>query len=110
MIGELTITWDLQYNEILNSSGTLNTTHYTINTLNCGMCPTTTSSTSETCNLTTSDLLAGTCNVIVIAHVMVCGITSNTTSQQCSLHLMNGEIYHELTRAIYMHLSYYRSF
>ena len=40
MIGELTITWDIEYNRTLNSSGILNTTHYTINTSNCGMCPT----------------------------------------------------------------------
>ena len=107
MIGELIITWDLEYNDTctLNSSDPLNMTqldYYTINTSNCGMCPTTTSSTSVTCNLTMSDLLAGmyTCNITVIVHAMVCGITSNATSEQYSVHLMNGEVYHELTRGI----------
>ena len=95
MIGELTITWDLEYNETLNSSGTLkfNMTqlyYYTINTSNCGMCPTSTfnltSSTSATCNVTMSDLLAGTCNVTVVVHIMECDITTET---QHSVRLMN---------------------
>ena len=94
MIGELTITWDLEYNDTLNSNDTLNTIHYTINTSNCGMCPTTTLPTSATCDVTTSDLLAGMCNVTVIAHVMVCGITTEATSEQYSVHLIkfNGKI------------------
>ena len=107
MISELNITWDLVYNDTLNSSDTLNMTqlesdyNYTINTSNCGMCPTTctTSSTSATCNVTMSDLLAGTCNVTVVVHAVVCGITTEATSEEYSVRLMNGEIYHELIRA-----------
>jgi hypothetical protein len=68
----------------------------TVNTSNCGTCQTTTSSTSATCNLTASDLLAGTCNVTVIVHVIGC---DNTTSEQYSVHLINGKIHHELIRA-----------
>ena len=85
--------WDIEYNGILNNSDILNVTqlYYTINTSNCGMCPTTTSSTSATCNLTTSDLLAGTCNVTVIVHDMVCGITTEGTSEQYSVRLINGK-------------------
>ena len=93
MIGELIITWDLEHNGILNSNDPLNTIYYTINTSNCGMCPTTTSSTSVTCNLTTRDLLsAGTCNVTVVVHAMVCGITMEATSEEYSVRLINGKI------------------
>ena len=98
MTNELTITWDVEYNDILNSSGTLNLI-YTVNTSNCGMCPSTTSSTSVTCNLTASDLLAGMCNVIVIVHIMVCGITTEVTSEEYSVRLIvNGKTYYELIR------------
>jgi hypothetical protein len=52
------------------------------------MCQTT-SSTSATCNATASDLLASTCNVTVIAHAMQCGIRTEVTSEQYSVHLIN---------------------
>ena len=92
MTDELTIMWDIEYNGILNSSDVLNLTQlYTINTSNCGMCPITTSSTSATCNLMVSDLLAGMCNVTVIAQVIECGITTEATSDEYSVHLMNGK-------------------
>ena len=95
MTDELTITWDVEYNGILKCSDTLNLTqiYYTVNTSNCGMCPPTTSSTSVTCNLTTRDLLsAGTCNVTVVVHAMVCGITMEATSEEYSVRLINGKI------------------
>jgi hypothetical protein len=83
--------WDFEYNDTLNSSDTLNVTqfYYTVHTSNCGMCPTTTSFTSAKCNVTMSDLLAGTCNVTVITQVMQCGITTEITSEQYSVHLIN---------------------
>ena len=101
MIGEfkLTITWDLEYNCTLNSSGTLNTTNYTINTSNCGMCPNATSSTFAMCNVITSDLLDDTCNVTVVVHAMVCGIATEATSEQYSVRLINGKTHYELIRA-----------
>ena len=102
MTDKLTIMWDVEYNDILNSSDTLNLTQldYTVNTSNCDMCPPTTSSTSVTCNLTVSDLLAGMCNVTVIAHVTVCGNTTEVTSEEYSVHLiLNGKTYYELIRA-----------
>ena len=95
MTDELTITWDVEYNGILKCSDTLNLTqiYYTVNTSNCGMCPPATSSTSLTCNLTASDLLAGICNVTVIVHVTVCGNTTEATSEEYSVHLiLNGKI------------------
>ena len=97
---ELTITWDVEYNDILNCSGTLNLT-YTVNTSNCGMCPPTTSLISSvTCNLTVSDLLAGMCNATVIVHVTVCGNTTEVTSEEYSVRLIvNGKTYYELIRA-----------
>ena len=93
MIGELIITWDLEYNGILNSNDPLNTIYYTINTSNCGMCPPATSSTSAICNLTPSDLLsADTCNITVVVHAMACGITMEATSEEYSVRLINGKI------------------
>ena len=90
--GELTITWDLEHNDTLNNNSTLNVTQvYNVITSNCGMCPTTTSSTSALCNLTVSNLLAGTCNVTVTVQVMECGITRNATSKQYTVNL-SGEI------------------
>ena len=94
MTDELIITWDVEYNGILNSSDTLFVTqqlYYNniIDTSNCGMCPNTTSSTSATCNLTASDLSAGMtlCNVTVIAQVIECGITTEaTTSEEYLVH------------------------
>ena len=94
MTDKLTITWDVEYNDILKCSDTLNLTqlYYTVNASNCGMCPPATSSTSVTCNLIVSDLLAGMCNVTVIAHIMVCGNTTEVTSEEYSVHLINGKI------------------
>lgn len=99
MTNELTITWDIEYDGILYSSDTLNMTqqllyyynNYTVNTSNCGICPPTTSSTSVTCNLTVSDLVAGMCNVTVIARVIECDITTNATSEQHSVRLINSK-------------------
>ena len=77
--GKLTITWELVSNDTLNVTQVYN---ILLNTSNCGMCPTTTTSNFIMCNLTESNVQLDVCTVsVIIQDIMECDIIKNVTGE-----------------------------